>query len=152
MEKTYNPQDIEQPLYEHWEKQGYFKPNGDESQESFCIMIPPPNVTGSLHMGHAFQQTIMDTMIRYQRMQGKNTLWQVGTDHAGIATQMVVERKIAAEEGKTRHDYGAKLSSTKSGNGKRNQAAPLPVRCAVSATPSTGSVNASPWTKACPMR
>ena len=106
MEKTYNPQDIEQPLYEHWEKQGYFKPNGDESQESFCIMIPPPNVTGSLHMGHAFQQTIMDTMIRYQRMQGKNTLWQVGTDHAGIATQMVVERKIAAEEGKTRHDYG----------------------------------------------
>ncbi|SPW13367.1 Valine--tRNA ligase [Cronobacter sakazakii] len=100
MEKTYNPQDIEQPLYEHWEQQGYFKPNGDESQESFCIMIPPPNVTGSLHMGHAFQQTIMDTMIRYQRMQGKNTLWQVGTDHAGIATQMVVERKIAAEEGK----------------------------------------------------
>lgn len=106
MEKTYNPQDIEQPLYEHWEKQGYFKPNGDESKESFCIMIPPPNVTGSLHMGHAFQQTIMDTLIRYQRMQGKNTLWQVGTDHAGIATQMVVERKIAAEEGKTRHDYG----------------------------------------------
>ncbi|QCT18605.1 valine--tRNA ligase [Jejubacter calystegiae] len=106
MEKTYNPQDIEQPLYEHWEQQGYFKPNGDKSQESFCIMIPPPNVTGSLHMGHAFQQTIMDTMIRYQRMQGKNTLWQAGSDHAGIATQMVVERKIAAEEGKTRHDYG----------------------------------------------
>lgn len=71
MEKTYNPRDIEQPLYEHWEQQGYFKPNGDESKESFCIMIPPPNVTGSLHMGHAFQQTIMDTMIRYQRMQGK---------------------------------------------------------------------------------
>ncbi|GLR11088.1 valine--tRNA ligase [Mixta theicola] len=106
MEKTYNPQEIEQPLYEHWEKQGYFKPNGDTRQESFCIMIPPPNVTGSLHMGHAFQQTIMDTMVRYQRMQGKNTLWQVGTDHAGIATQMVVERKIAAEEGKTRQDYG----------------------------------------------
>ncbi|GAA0470654.1 MULTISPECIES: valine--tRNA ligase [Tatumella] len=106
MEKTYNPQEIEQPLYEHWEKQGYFKPNSDTRQESYCIMIPPPNVTGSLHMGHAFQQTIMDTMIRYQRMQGKNTLWQAGTDHAGIATQMVVERKIAAEEGKTRQDYG----------------------------------------------
>jgi len=106
MEKTYNPQDIEQPLYEHWEEQGYFKPHGDTSKESFSIMIPPPNVTGSLHMGHAFQQTIMDTMIRYQRMQGKNTLWQAGTDHAGIATQMVVERKIAAEEGKTRQDYG----------------------------------------------
>ncbi|MFC3394179.1 valine--tRNA ligase [Brenneria rubrifaciens] len=106
METKYNPQDIEQPLYERWEEQGYFKPNGDTSKESFSIMIPPPNVTGSLHMGHAFQQTIMDTMIRYQRMQGKNTLWQAGTDHAGIATQMVVERKIAAEEGKTRHDYG----------------------------------------------
>ncbi|MFJ5442843.1 valine--tRNA ligase [Pectobacterium sp. CHL-2024] len=106
METKYNPQDIEQPLYEHWEKQGYFKPHGDTSKESFSIMIPPPNVTGSLHMGHAFQQTIMDTLIRYQRMQGKNTLWQAGTDHAGIATQMVVERKIAAEEGKTRHDYG----------------------------------------------
>ncbi|AIA69418.1 valine--tRNA ligase [Pectobacterium atrosepticum] len=106
METKYNPQDIEQPLYEHWEKQGYFKPHGNTSKESFSIMIPPPNVTGSLHMGHAFQQTIMDTLIRYQRMQGKNTLWQAGTDHAGIATQMVVERKIAAEEGKTRHDYG----------------------------------------------
>ncbi len=106
MDKTYNPQDIEQPLYEHWEEQGYFKPHGDTSKESFCIMIPPPNVTGSLHMGHAFQQTIMDAMIRYQRMQGKNTLWQAGTDHAGIATQMVVERKIAAEEGKSRKDYG----------------------------------------------
>ncbi|WP_145491351.1 valine--tRNA ligase [Yersinia aleksiciae] len=106
LDKTYSPQEIEQPLYEHWEKQGYFKPSGDTSKESYCIMIPPPNVTGSLHMGHAFQQTIMDTLIRYQRMQGKNTLWQAGTDHAGIATQMVVERKIAAEEGKTRHDYG----------------------------------------------
>ncbi len=152
MEKTYNPQNIEQPLYEHWEKQGYFKPNGDEEPGKFLIMIPPPNVTGSLHMGHAFQQTIMDTMIRYQRMQGKNTLWQVGTDHAGIATQMVVERKIAAEESKPVTTTAAKLSSTKFGNGKRNPAARLPVRCAVSATPSTGSVNASPWTKACPMR
>ncbi|WP_249718363.1 valine--tRNA ligase [Proteus faecis] len=106
LDTTYNPTEIEQPLYQHWEKNGYFKANGDTTKESFCIVIPPPNVTGSLHMGHAFQQTIMDTMIRYQRMQGKNTLWQSGTDHAGIATQMVVERKIAAEEGKNRHDYG----------------------------------------------
>ncbi|WP_458321618.1 class I tRNA ligase family protein, partial [Providencia sp. CRPN81066] len=106
LDKTYNPAEIEQSRYAHWEKSGYFKPNGDTSKDSFCVVIPPPNVTGSLHMGHAFQQTIMDTMIRYQRMQGKNTLWQTGTDHAGIATQMVVERKIAAEENKTRHDYG----------------------------------------------
>lgn len=106
MEKTFNPNAIEKALYQHWEQQGYFKPNNAADAESYCIMIPPPNVTGSLHMGHAFQHTIMDTLTRYQRMQGKNTLWQVGTDHAGIATQMVVERKIAAEEGKTKHDYG----------------------------------------------
>ncbi|MDW6002894.1 valine--tRNA ligase [Vibrio mangrovi] len=106
MEKTYNPTSIEQALYQTWEEQGYFKPHGDTSKASYSIMIPPPNVTGSLHMGHAFQDTIMDTLIRCQRMKGRNTLWQVGTDHAGIATQMVVERKIAAEEGKTKHDYG----------------------------------------------
>ncbi|MFC3912726.1 valine--tRNA ligase [Pseudaeromonas sharmana] len=106
MEKTFNPNAIEQALYQHWEAQGYFKPHGDTTQDAYCIMLPPPNVTGSLHMGHAFQQTIMDALTRYQRMLGKNTLWQAGTDHAGIATQMVVERKIAAEEGKSRHDYG----------------------------------------------
>ncbi len=106
MEKTYNPQSIEQALYQVWEEKGYFKPHGDQSNGNYCIMIPPPNVTGSLHMGHAFQDTIMDTLIRYQRMKGKNTLWQVGTDHAGIATQMLVERKLEAEEGKNRHDLG----------------------------------------------
>ncbi|WP_351088858.1 valine--tRNA ligase [Shewanella sp. S1-49-MNA-CIBAN-0167] len=106
MEKTYNPKSIEQALYQNWEEQGYFKPHGDESQGNYCIMIPPPNVTGSLHMGHAFQDTIMDTLTRYERMKGKNTLWQVGTDHAGIATQMLVERKLEAEEGKTRHNLG----------------------------------------------
>ncbi|GMM83615.1 valine--tRNA ligase [Pseudoalteromonas sp. MTN2-4] len=104
MDKTYNPQDIEQSLYKDWEDNGYFKPSG--KGEAYSIMIPPPNVTGSLHMGHAFQDTIMDTLTRYKRMQGNNTLWQVGTDHAGIATQMLVERKLAAEEGKTRHDLG----------------------------------------------
>ncbi|MGF1738781.1 valine--tRNA ligase [Photobacterium satsumensis] len=106
MEKTYNPQSIEKALYQRWEEAGYFKPHGDTSKDAYSIMIPPPNVTGSLHMGHAFQDTIMDTLIRCERMKGKNTLWQVGTDHAGIATQMVVERKIAAEEGKNKHDYG----------------------------------------------
>ncbi|MDO6704873.1 valine--tRNA ligase [Photobacterium sp. 1_MG-2023] len=106
MEKTYNPQSIEQALYQRWEEAGYFKPHGDTTKDAYSIMIPPPNVTGSLHMGHAFQDSIMDTLIRCERMKGKNTLWQVGTDHAGIATQMVVERKIAAEEGKTKHDYG----------------------------------------------
>lgn len=103
MDKTYSPQAIEQSWYEHWEQAGYFKPSG--SGDSYCIMIPPPNVTGSLHMGHAFQHTIMDTLTRYKRMDGFNTLWQVGSDHAGIATQMVVERQLAAQ-GKTRQELG----------------------------------------------
>ena len=103
MEKTYAPHAIEQHWYETWEEKGYFAPQGDG--ESYCIMIPPPNVTGSLHMGHAFQDTIMDALVRYHRMKGNSTLWQAGTDHAGIATQMVVERIINAE-GKTRFDYG----------------------------------------------
>jgi len=103
MEKTYAPHSIEQRWYQTWEDKGYFaaKPEG----ESYCIMIPPPNVTGSLHMGHAFQDTIMDALTRYHRMKGFSTLWQPGTDHAGIATQMVVERLCNAED-KTRHDYG----------------------------------------------
>jgi valyl-tRNA synthetase len=106
MEKTYNPHAIEQRWYETWESNGYFSSaNDSSSQNSYCIMIPPPNVTGSLHMGHAFQDTIMDALTRYHRMKGEQTLWQPGTDHAGIATQMVVERLINAE-GKTRHDLG----------------------------------------------
>ncbi|QLB12722.1 valyl-tRNA synthetase [Bisgaardia hudsonensis] len=106
MADRFNPSAVEQALYKHWEEQGYFKATENPEVENYCIAIPPPNVTGSLHMGHAFQQTLMDTLIRFNRMEGKNTLWQAGTDHAGIATQMVVERKIAVEEGKTRHDYG----------------------------------------------
>ena len=101
---TYSPAEIEQTIYQRWEKANAFK--ADESaKDAYCIMIPPPNVTGSLHMGHAFQDTIMDLLIRYHRMTGKNTLWQAGTDHAGIATQMVVERRLGAEN-ITRHDLG----------------------------------------------
>ncbi|WP_417659517.1 valine--tRNA ligase [Pseudidiomarina sp.] len=103
MDKTYSPQAIEQALYKTWEERGYFKPSGQG--DAYCIMIPPPNVTGSLHMGHAFQHTIMDTLTRYKRMDGYNTLWQVGSDHAGIATQMVVERQLAAQ-GQTRQELG----------------------------------------------
>jgi len=103
MDKTYNPHEIEQRWYQTWEEQGRFAPTGTGAP--YCIMIPPPNVTGSLHMGHAFQDTIMDALIRYHRMKGDNTLWQAGTDHAGIATQMVVERQLAAA-GITRHDLG----------------------------------------------
>ncbi len=110
MEKTYNPASIEGKWYEHWMAGDWFKPSGGSATSNdppYCIMLPPPNVTGSLHMGHAFQNTIMDTLIRWQRMRGTDTLWQPGTDHAGIATQMVVERQLQAE-GKSRHDLGRK--------------------------------------------
>ena len=103
MDKTYQPQDIEQRTYERWEEQGYFAPQGDG--DPYCIVIPPPNVTGTLHMGHAFQNTIMDTLTRFHRMKGHRTLWQPGMDHAGIATQMVVER-LLNNDGVSKHDLG----------------------------------------------
>ncbi len=103
MNKSYDPREIEQRIYERWEANGYFEPQGDG--ERYCIMIPPPNVTGTLHMGHAFQDTIMDALTRYHRMKGHRTLWQPGMDHAGIATQMVVER-LLNREGVSRRDIG----------------------------------------------
>jgi len=103
MDKTYQPSEIEKTWYQNWEENGYFKPSGQGP--AYSIAIPPPNVTGSLHMGHGFNNAIMDALIRYHRMKGCNTLWQVGTDHAGIATQMVVERQLQAD-GLTRHDLG----------------------------------------------
>jgi len=101
--KSYEPSAIEQKHYQEWEQKNYFTPSG--SGDPYCITIPPPNVTGTLHMGHGFQQSIMDVLIRYHRMRGDNTLWQLGTDHAGIATQMVVENLLRAE-GTTRHELG----------------------------------------------
>lgn len=103
MDNNFNPEAIEQSLYERWDKADFFKAN--DSGEGYCILIPPPNVTGTLHMGHAFNQTLMDTLIRYQRMQGQSALWQMGTDHAGIATQMLVERQLG-EENLNRHALG----------------------------------------------
>ncbi|MFW2178010.1 MULTISPECIES: valine--tRNA ligase [unclassified Moraxella] len=104
LENAYNPSDVENGLYQNWETQGYFKPDYRKANP-FAIALPPPNVTGSLHMGHGFNNTIMDTLTRYHRMIGDNTLWQPGTDHAGIATQMVVERQLNAK-GIKRHDLG----------------------------------------------
>ncbi|MGC8697441.1 MAG: valine--tRNA ligase [Halothiobacillus sp.] len=107
MEKTYNPAELEAPCYARWLAGGYFAPQTQLPADApnYCIMLPPPNVTGRLHMGHAFQDTLMDMLTRVHRMQGERTLWQPGTDHAGIATQMVVERQLEAT-GKTRHDLG----------------------------------------------
>ncbi len=104
MEKVYQPHDIEKHWYQEWKSQGYFQPS-ESNEQSFCIMIPPPNVTGTLHMGHAFNNTVMDSLTRYHRMCGDNTLWQPGTDHAGIATQMVVERQLNAA-GTSRTELG----------------------------------------------
>ncbi|MEL0224379.1 MAG: valine--tRNA ligase, partial [Gammaproteobacteria bacterium] len=103
LDKTYDPSAIETRWYEFWENNGHFAPSGEGTP--YSIMIPPPNVTGSLHMGHAFQDTIMDALIRYHRMLGHDTLWQVGTDHAGIATQMLVERQLLASD-ISRHELG----------------------------------------------
>ena len=103
--KSFEPHAIEAKWYPIWESRGYFQPRYEPGAPAYCIQLPPPNVTGTLHMGHAFQQTLMDVLIRYHRMRGFNTLWQVGTDHAGIATQIVVEQQLKAA-GITRHDLG----------------------------------------------
>ncbi len=104
--KSFEPHAIEDRWYAEWERRGYFAQSGDTSQPAYCIQLPPPNVTGTLHMGHAFQQTLMDALVRYHRMRGYNTNWVAGTDHAGIATQIVVERQLEAQ-GKSRHEMGA---------------------------------------------
>ena len=105
MNDKFNPKDFEEKLYEEWEKKGYFKPNMDKTKESYCIMMPPPNVTGKLHMGHALDDTMQDILIRFKRMQGYNTLWLPGTDHSAISTEMKVVQKLK-EEGKTKQELG----------------------------------------------
>jgi valyl-tRNA synthetase len=105
--KSFEPAAIEARWYPRWDEAGLFRnrQSADPTAPGYCIQLPPPNVTGTLHMGHAFQQTLMDTLVRWQRMKGSDVNWVVGTDHAGIATQVVVERQLQAE-GKTRHDLG----------------------------------------------
>src|SRR4051812_35807450 len=99
LDKTYRPAEVEPRIYAEWEAGGSFAPKADDAAPPYCIMLPPPNVTGSLHMGHALDHTIQDTLVRFHRMRGYEVLWQPGTDHAGIATQMVVERQLAASGG-----------------------------------------------------
>jgi len=105
LDKVYDPKRIEGKWYTYWEESGFFRARADGQQPPYCIVIPPPNITGSLHMGHALNNTLQDILIRFKRMQGYDTLWMPGTDHAGIATQNVVERMLA-EEGLNRHDLG----------------------------------------------
>ena len=106
MAKSYDPKNVETAWYEWWEKEGFFKPTPGSDKPKFVIVIPPPNVTGALHIGHALTNSIQDTIVRWRRMSGYEALWVPGTDHAGIATQTVVEKKLQREEGVTRHDLG----------------------------------------------
>src|SRR4026208_2449236 len=117
--KSFEPRDIEVRWYPIWESRGYFSNSPGHEQPAYCIQLPPPNVTGTLHMGHAFQQTLMDALIRYYRMRGFDTNWVVGTDHAGIATQIVVERQLQAE-GKTRHHFGREKLAQRGGRGEEH--------------------------------
>ena len=143
MDKTYAPKDIEARLYARWEAAGWFAPRGGGTP--YAIVIPPPNVTGTLHMGHAFQDTIMDALTRFHRMLGDATLWQPGTDHAGIATQMVVERQLNAA-GQTRHDLGRDAFVARVWRWKEESgAARSRDRCVGSAPVSTGRATGSRW-------
>ena len=105
LEGAYQPKDFEEKLYQKWEKEGYFKPSEDTSKEPYTIVIPPPNITGKLHMGHALDETIQDILIRYKRMAGYNALWLPGTDHAAIATEAKIVEKLK-EAGITKEDLG----------------------------------------------
>ena len=128
--KSFEPAQIEKRWYETWEKRGYFAGKQDPSKPSFSVQLPPPNITGILHMGHAFNQTVMDTLVRYHRMKGYNTTWVPGTDHAGIATQIVVERQLEKE-----------------GLNKNSQAERFCSKSAAWATRLIGIASTSPWTK-----
>ena len=125
IETTFDPKTVEPRWSAAWESSGAFQPKKDANAEAFCIMIPPPNVTGSLHIGHALNNTLQDILARFERLRGKAVLWQPGTDHAGIATQMVVERQLAEEaaEHGPPHAGARRSSSSACGNGRRSQAA-----------------------------
>jgi leucyl-tRNA synthetase len=140
--KSFEPHNIEAQWGPEWEKRAYAAPAFLENQKNFSIQLPPPNVTGTLHMGHAFNQTIMDGLTRYHRMLGENTLWVPGTDHAGIANSTPKVSRATTS--------AAKSSSNVSGTGSSSPARPSPARSGASVRPSTGRANTSPWTTKCP--
>ena len=151
LDSRFTPADVEARLYEGWETAGSFACDPRSNAEPFTIMIPPPNVTGSLHMGHALTFTLQDILIRWRRMQGRDALWQPGTDHAGIATQMVVERLLATE-GRDRREMGRDAFVDRVWQWKTNPAAALPASFAAWVPHWTGRANGSPWTMVCPRR
>jgi valyl-tRNA synthetase len=146
--KSFEPADIERRWYPLWESRGYFAAGADTAKtDNFCILLPPPNVTGTLHMGHGFNQTLMDALTRYHRMRGANTLWQPGTDHAGIATQIVVERQLDAE-GVSRHDLGREKFLERVWQWKDYSGGTITRQMRRWAPRPTGRASASPWTRA----
>ena len=147
----YDPREIEQKWYKFWEENGVFHDEPDTEKEPYSIVLPPPNVTGQLHMGHALDNTLQDILIRYKRMQGYNVLWLPGKDHAGIATQVKVEKQIA-EEGLTKYDLGRENSWNVFGNGKKNTEIQSVTRFVISVLPVIGAVNGLQWTMFVPKR
>ena len=149
MEKTFDPQAVEGRIAAAWREAEAFRAGRAEraGAEPFTIVIPPPNVTGSLHMGHALNTTLQDILCRFERMRGKDVLWQPGTDHAGIATQMVVERQLMERQEPGRRDMGREKFLERVWAWKAEWAAPSSINCSGSAPPATGRASASPWTK-----
>ena len=151
IDKTYQPCDVEGRIYQTWEQAGAFRAGRPEraGAQPYSIVIPPPNVTGSLHMGHALNNTLQDILVRFERMRGKDVLWQPGTDHAGIATQMVVERQLMERQEPGRREMGREEFLKRSGSGRRRPAAPSSISSSAWARRATGRASASPWTRAC---
>src|SRR5690606_38416233 len=141
---SWNPADVEAELYQRWVEAGYFTADANSDKPPFSIVIPPPNVTGSLHIGHAYEHTLMDLLIRRRRMQGYETLWLPGMDHASIAVQALVESSCGTRASTTATSAG-KPSSSACGSGRRSTAGPSCPRCAAWVTASTGPASASPW-------
>ena len=152
IEKTYQPAEIEGRIAAAWEAAQAFRAGRPERRDAqpYCLVIPPPNVTGSLHMGHALNNTLQDVLARFERMRGRDVLWQPGTDHAGIATQMVVERQLMERQHPSAATWAARRSSRRCGRGRRSRAAPSSTSSSGSAPRATGRASASPWTRACP--
>ena len=152
LDKVYDPQKIEAKWYDYWEKSGLFRARADGAKTPYCIVIPPPNVTGSLHMGHALNNTLQDILIRYKRMKGYDALWMPGMDHAGHRHP----ERGGAHAGRGRRQppqiWAGRPSSTGSGNGRRNPAATSSTSSNAWAAPATGAGSASPWTRASPGR
>lgn len=145
----YAPAEVEGKLYERWVERGYFEADEHSEKPPYSIVIPPPNVTGSLHLGHAFEHTLIDALVRRKRMQGFEALYQPGMDHAGIATQNVVERELG-KEGKSRHDLGREAFVERVWKWKNESGGQISGQMRRLARASPGPASASPWTRACP--